>query len=150
MNLRDKKLGITGSRLGMSQKQVDKFRGLLNNTTPTEIHHGDCVGADIEAHHIYLEFLEECCISADNRIIIHPPINHEHRAFGRGEILPEKTYFQRNRNIVANTDYLVAFPAWKIQKGGTWYTINYAIKQGKPTFIIMPDGTVHKHNLGEY
>ena len=54
-----------------------------------------------------------------------------------------RQYHERNRNIVDATDILVATPKENkgdIYRGGTWYTINYAVSKGKPVYIIWPDG----------
>lgn len=43
-------------------------------------------------------------------------------------------YYKRNRKIVDNSDVIYAFPSI-MNKGGTGYTIEYAIKKGKKVFI---------------
>ena len=45
-------------------------------------------------------------------------------------------YYERNRKIVETSDKIVAFTSLDGKKrGGTWYTINYAKKIGKPVEI---------------
>lgn len=47
----------------------------------------------------------------------------------------KECFFKRNRYMVDNSDLLIA--VWNgLQKGGTYYTIEYAKKQGKKTLII--------------
>jgi len=52
------------------------------------------------------------------------------------EISPSESYFKRNRRIVDDSDFMLAAPFNQIQKGGTWYTINYSKKQGKGINVI--------------
>jgi hypothetical protein len=61
-------MGFTGSCEGMTDRQKETFRQVLAKYGPTEFHHGDCRGADAEAHAI----VKSCCVKA--RLIIHPPI----------------------------------------------------------------------------
>jgi hypothetical protein len=57
------------------------------------------------------------------------------------KILPTKSYFARNRDIVDASNMLIGFPAHRSRgKGGTWYTIKYAEKLGVKTGIFYADG----------
>lgn len=130
------KYGFTGTRHGQTEAQkrvVDRAFGALD-----ELHHGDCVGADADAHEI------AAAVGAD--IVIHPPVDEKLRAFCKGarESREPRTHFQRNRNIVDETDHLIGTPYEMTEqpRGGTWYTIGYARKLGKPCSVILPDGTV--------
>ncbi len=31
-------------------------------------------------------------------------------------------------------------------RGGTWYTINFAKKRGRPLAVVLPDGTIEEFN----
>jgi hypothetical protein len=53
-----------------------------------------------------------------------------------------KSFFARNRDIVDETDMLIATLATKKETGGTWYTINYSRKQKKHRVIVYPDGSI--------
>ena len=135
------KLGMTGTRDGMTVLQRNTFNIHIENAFDCglkEWHHGDCVGADAETH-----FIVSCFKSID--IIIHPPIDEKLRAFclGAKEHWPAKSHFARNRDIVVTTDGLIVLPKQMTHQsfGGTWYTHDYAVKIGKPIFIIWPDGT---------
>lgn len=130
------KLGMTGNRNGLSEKQKSVFRDFLFVNTISAFHHGDCIGSDADAHDI-----------ADEEgvpIHVHPPINPTLRAYKDGVIIhPEKDYLARNRDIVCDTDLLVGFPGQMFEtRGGTWYTINYAKKNFLRYMIIWPDGTI--------
>lgn len=135
------KIGITGTRFGMTQSQDAVACALFASIGFIELHHGDCVGADAEAHDI-----------ADRgraHITIHPPVDTEHRAYKVGHFTnPSKTHFARNREIVHACDILIAFPYNEHEegKGGTWYTINYARKLKRWICIIWPSGKVTVEN----
>ena len=73
------RIGLTGTREGMTEQQKRSLIQLLAEYRPTEFHHGDCVGADAEAHTI----VQQHCTTA--RIVIHPPTNPAMRAFCHGD-----------------------------------------------------------------
>jgi hypothetical protein len=132
--------GFTGTRQGMTAEQKSALRNLLDGGTG-EFHHGDCIGADSEAHDI----ADECGYG----IILHPPTNYSERAWRevpRHMMRPERPYLDRNRNIVRETASLIAAPAEPEEqlRSGTWSTVRFARKQGKPVFLILPDGTVRR------
>lgn len=134
------KIGFTGTRKGMSEYQLAVFEGLLEKME--SFHHGSCQGADVEAARIvYSTFLEP------PEIICHPgPNDDEHQELSGVDTKRKepKTHFARNRDIVNETDKLIACPCdmTEQKRGGTWYTIRYAKKQGKPVTIIWPDGSI--------
>jgi hypothetical protein len=116
------------------------FDSLLVRMKADVLHHGDCIGADAEAHVIALW--------QGLIITVHPPSDSSLRAWKVGDYMrEEKNYFARNRDIVNESEALIGLPRTKIDTGGgTWYTINYAKKQGKPVRIIYPDGSIEKFN----
>ena len=126
-------IGFTGTRHGMSESQKEQFIKELNNYKNIDFLHGDCVGADAEAHEIVSNI-------SGSYIIIHPPVDEKHRAFCEGfsEKLPQLTHFARNRKIVDSCDLLIAAPLQDEpqQYGGTWYTIKYAQKKKKNVIIL--------------
>jgi hypothetical protein len=138
------KIGFTGSRLGMTSQQKDVITKLEIFTTKVlEAHHGDCPGSDADFHQLIRE------IDQAIRIIIHPgfpaslPDDTTLRAFCEGDQTSEpKSFFARNRDIVDETDMLIATPATRKETGGTWYTINYSRKQKRHRMIVYPDGSI--------
>jgi len=128
-------LGFTGTRQGMSAQQNISIN-LLTMGQYTEIHHGDCVGAD-----------EAMDLIAENngiRRVIHPPLDSKLRAYCKGDIiLLPKEYLARNRAIVKACDTLIGCPAETSpqNRSGTWYTIRHAIKIGLQVIVVWPDGT---------
>jgi hypothetical protein len=122
------KVGVTATQEGLSEHQKRELRKLLREAT--ELHHGDCVGGDKEAHAIGREL--------GLRIVIHPPINPKKRAWCQGdEVRPEKDYLERNRDVVDETDVLYGLPkGLETRRSGTWSTIRYAKKRGKAYGIV--------------
>lgn len=135
------KIGMTGNRNGMSEAAVETFKKYLETSKYTELHHGDCVGADADAHDI--------AIFHGIPTVGHPPEKPELRAYKDcDELWPEAPYFVRNRAIVDNVDLMFGFPGTmqETKRGGTWYTIRYAKKQLRPLIIIWPDGSTEVFN----
>ena len=132
-------IGFTGTRQGMTAEQKSALRNLLDGGAG-EFHHGDCIGADSEAHDI----ADECGYG----IILHPPTNSSERAWRevpRHMMRPERPYLDHNKDIVRETASLIAAPAEPEEqlRSGTWSTVRFARKLGKPVFLILPDGTVN-------
>ena len=131
------KIGVTGTRSGMTEHQCKEFTYLLSefiiNEEIGEFHHGDCVGVDVDAAKIAKKL--------GFKVVCHPPIKDELRAFHESDEFREPTsYFARNRNIVDECDVLLVIPyqdEWQDQ-GGTWYTASYCKKKQKPFTIIWP------------
>ncbi len=134
------KVGFTGTRQGMSNAQFVALGHLIDKLKPTEFHHGDCEGADASAATI-ADHMEP-------RPVIHcwPPVKPDHRAYTKFNDVThiEQQHFGRNRSIVAATDILIGVSLLprRQSSGGTWYTIDHAIKQGKTVYVIWPDGKV--------
>lgn len=130
------KIGFTGTQHGMTPDQKHTVVNLLSRRDG-EFHHGDCIGADADAHDI-----------AENLpywIVSHPPINDAKRAHKKAhEFREPKDYLARNRDIVDETERLLATPREFEEelRSGTWATIRYARTRGRPVFIVLPDGKV--------
>lgn len=133
------KVGFTGTRTGMTEPQVATLVKLIHCLLPTELHHGCCIGSDQQAHEMVL-------LSDGNQIklMAHPPKNKS-QAFepiGAHTIFPEAEFIKRNHNIVDKTEELIAISRtkeWEL-RSGTWATIRYAQKLGRPVHIIYPNG----------
>lgn len=131
-------IGFTGTRRGMTQAQKCLFRQILTDIGCSTFSHGDCIGADADAHDI-----------ADDEglpIIIHPPENSSKRAFKTATIImPERPYLVRNHAIVDTSHHLIACPGECEEqlRSGTWATVRYARKVKCPLTIIFPDGATH-------
>lgn len=131
------KIGITGTRYGLSDHQKKKFLEYINSPDVkfSELHHGDCIGVDAEIAKIVSVTFPDCFI------VCHPPKDEEHRAFTKfnHKMREPKTHFARNRSIVEETDLLLVFPLTDEHqtRGGTWYTHDYAKKVGKPIHLFQ-------------
>jgi hypothetical protein len=100
------KLGMTGSRKGISDSALKTLQEFLDTNKIEEGHHGDCRGADTTFHKEITK----------NKIksIIHPPSNPTMRSFCKGdESRKPLPYLDRNHEIVDESDELIAFPATK-------------------------------------
>lgn len=135
------KVSFTGTRKGMTKEQKSLFREILLKSKASLFVHGDCVGADADAHYIALEL----------GIEIHKrPSNHKSRAFckeGKEIALPEDP-LKRNPKIIDDGDILVACPGMLEEelRSGTWAAIRYARKIQRPISILWPDGTIEFEN----
>jgi hypothetical protein len=134
--------GFTGTSGGMTFLQKGKVRDLFVLLNIKELHHGDCVGADEEAHSLARLLLNI------PHIVIHPPVVQDKRAFCRGnEIRLCKPYLSRNKDIVREgRDGLIAAPSGftEVLRSGTWATIRAARKMNRHIWIVFPDGTVRE------
>jgi hypothetical protein len=134
-------LGFTGTRKGMIQPQRVEFISQLYVLTPfSEFHHGDCVGADAQAHQEIKTYFPSTFLH------VHPPIIDKNRAHCIGHVNYEpKGYLERNEDIVNATSILIATPKEMTEntRSGTWHAIRYAIRTMKRVIIIRPNGTVY-------
>jgi hypothetical protein len=122
----------------MTEAQRGALRHLLHHGAG-EFHHGDCVGADAEAH--------DMALALDLEVVIHPPLNSATRAWKNSHhIHKPKGFLARNRDIVRDTDVLIATPAEGIEqhRSGTWSTVRFARKVGRDIWIVLPDGQIRE------
>lgn len=129
------KLGITGTRHGASIKQIHKLIEFLKKNKIKELHHGDCLGVDMQSHFL------TCFLQPNCKIIVHPPIKNDWRAGCKGDIIKkELDYKVRDKNIVNSVDLLIGCPQtdYEILRSGTWATIRYAKKINRKCIIFYP------------
>lgn len=138
-------IGFTGTRYGMDAAQTKKIRTVMksvierlnkNKYETFFFHHGNCVGAD-----------EEAAFHAKNlsmHIVCHPPVKVDLESKSTADINeivhPRKSHLARNRDIVDSSHVMLAAPRSEERVGGTWYTIEFAVKQKKPVLVVMPNG----------
>lgn len=131
-----KTVGFTGSRKVMTYKQSRILFNLLQELKPDLVRHGDCIGSDALFHTM--------CLTTGIPIIIHPGNIPGQRAYSTGAklVLDERVPLDRNRDIVNMSDVIIATPKERkaVLRSGTWMTIRYAKKVGKPIYIVSPDG----------
>ena len=136
-------IGFTGTQAGMLRIQADKVGHLLE-IQPAHVRildHGMCKGAD--------EQTDGMARRAGYAIHIRPStvINKQARCpvrAGYDMLFPAKPPLDRNRDIVDACEVLIAAPKEMSEtlRSGTWATIRYCRKVGKPLFIVWPDGSV--------
>jgi hypothetical protein len=150
-------LGFTGTLRGMTPEQKTAAELRIACLHPSIFIHGGAAGADTDAHRIVIHRLPK---GPPHTIEIYPedsPLRRRHqywrfpehriaaKASGRDFILhnPDKP-LARNLTIVQRCDHLLATPDSREERlrSGTWATIRYARKAGKPHTIIWPDGEI--------
>lgn len=137
-------IGFTGTKDGMTEEQINTVNSIFNDFGEANVvfHHGDCIGADADAHKL--------AVLCNFQIVIHPPINKKYRAYCDSEntiILPPRDYLVRNRHIVENSDLMIATPkGFERVRSGTWSTIRYAHKKQVPMTIVWPNGSVEERD----
>ena len=128
-------LGFTGTQAGMTDMQRRELRAyveeLCNKFRAVEFHHGDCVGADEEAHYLLLNLV--------SRMVVHPGPETWKRAHCRGgECRQSKGFRERNQDIVDTCHVLIAAPRSLKEelRSGTWMTVRMARRAKKPIVIL--------------
>jgi hypothetical protein len=144
-------VGFTGTQVGCSPEQTRALGGLLGAIAASArsrglesvLHHGDCVGADDEAHRLALEL--------GYRVVVHPADNDRLALGNTGhELRPPRPYPDRNRAIVDESTCLVACPVGPERpQSWTWATVRYARRAGKPVITVWPSGWVDLGEVGE-
>lgn len=137
------KVGFTGTQDGMTLLQAQSVYDEVMMLDPSEAHHGMCVGADEE----FDDLLGRTYVP---RVHGHPPTNTTKMAEGLScDVLSApKPYLDRNRDVVDETDHLIAAPRRMEEehRSGTWSTVRYARTLRRPIAICWPDGTVTREN----
>jgi hypothetical protein len=141
-------LGFTGTRKGLTEEQRNLLRLKLSAPMPGSnppllrayaLHHGGALGADDTAHWLALELQLAVHVWPSN-------IPNQHATLG-GEYVrhDEAPPLERNHTIVDQCDELIACPGEmeEVLRSGTWATIRYARRIGKPITIIYPDGSAN-------
>lgn len=124
-------IGTTGSRRIRPESTCQAFRSYLIEHAATELHHGDCLGWDNQAHDI--------AVSLSIKTVAHPPSNPALRAYCRADKIMEPIpYLDRNNQIVLACDALFAAPDGpETLRSGTWSTVRRARKSGKAVTTII-------------
>lgn len=128
----------------MTDPQRSMMTWYLQEPKIAELHHGDCIGVDMEVHEIVRS------AHPNVKIVVHPPDLPRFRAWCNGNInLPVKGYLARNLDIVECSDMLLAAPKMMSEQrrgSGTWHAIRHARDRGIHTVIIWPNGDTETHN----
>jgi len=112
----------------MTKKQLQEVTtcllGLFNSAT--EFHLGDCVGADEQ----FFQLVRAMFSGTPKKVVLHPPSRDRYRAHCEKaenlhalilEVRPVKEYLERNDDIVAECDLILATPkeAREVSRSGT-------------------------------
>ena len=101
------KIGFIGTRHGMSNEQIKELTKIIKYKNFDEFHHGMCIGADEQAHHIVEDI-------KDVKIIGHPPkYLGSYSPVSCSSMIKPDTYRKRNNSIIDSTDILIATPDTK-------------------------------------
>lgn len=127
------KVGVTGSRNKIPDSTMSRLLAILKEWNASELHHGDCVGFDEQAHRV--------AVSLGIKTISHPPLNSRLRAYCSADVTHEPLpYLKRNQAIVIASEKIIAAPSGpEVLRSGTWSTIRFAKKIGKHGIILMPE-----------
>ena len=137
-------IGFTGTQLGLTTDQHVEMRQhfkQFRNANAGWMHNGDCEGADKEAGELW----QAMC----GGIHLHPPTVRYKRAWLKAERTEKpRPYLDRNKDIVDASTVLIATPDSPVERirSGTWSTVRYARKLGRPILIIYPDGSCSREN----
>jgi hypothetical protein len=132
-------IGFTGTQNGVTRLQLSTLWKIMNAARSIGIehlHHGDCIGADRDAHLLWT--------GLGGKTVGHPPLDPKKRAWCICDVmLPERPYMDRNEDIVLSTQILIAAPDGKTERtrSGTWATVRRARVHHKPICIIFPGGS---------
>ncbi len=143
--MEDTHVGFTGTQDGMSQGQKNEFRKEFTTLvrmaerqgTKIHFHHGDCMGADANAHDIVQNI--KYTFPFVVLIYVHPPLDGRKRAYRQGDfMMPTKPYIERNHDIVDACSLLFVTPKTNVEeiRSGTWATYRYAMKKGVPVYMV--------------
>jgi hypothetical protein len=132
-------VGFTGTQRGLSTAQAAALRTMLAGWPVGYFHHGDCIGADAEAHAIAREL--------GWKIVLHPPTIDTKRAHLEADcaiVCKTRPYLERNQRIVESTAVMIATPGeFEEQlRSGTWATVRLARKANRPLALVYPDGYI--------
>lgn len=141
--------GFTGTRYQPSDSQCQFIARHVCQDRVVAVRHGVCVGSDAVFHRLAL------LLNSQAHIYLHPPIktqwlDTESLERSRGQefatVLAAKPYHERNRDIVNNSEMLLATPRLPECDdnlySGTWMTVNYARSIDRPVLICLPSGKV--------
>ena len=128
------KIGFTGTRHGMTEEQKNEVKKIIKSKKCEEFHHGMCVGSDEQAHQIITNM--------KINTVGHPPVFKKFMSKCQCDITKKPfDYLKRNKNIVDETEILIATPDTKEKvRSGTWSTVRYARQKQKRIYIIHKNG----------
>lgn len=129
-------VAVTGTERGATEAQLDALGDLLLYARAEWLHHGDCLGADAQAHGV--------ARSLGLRVYVHPPEAASRRAWCSGDSSERPApYLVRDRMLVSRVGLLVALPLGVLHgrcREGTCATARQAVRTGVPVLEVRPNG----------
>lgn len=128
----------------MTAQQRAALGGVFAAMSPALFRHGCCVGADAQAA------VMADALTPRPTIFGHPSDISQMTSDAALAVCDDTAQpeppLDRNRHIVDGCDVLVACPKGyaEEQRSGTWATVRFARKVGRPVTIIWPDGRVDR------
>jgi hypothetical protein len=124
-----------GNKKGFERTPDKLLQQFFKENEIIEFHHGDSIGADSQAHQIYL------AVHPGKKVFLHPTTKD--RGFNKAENLVEYSEepnpLKRNERIVRICDLLLVCPKSIQQeaRSGTWATYRYAMKLKKKVLVLI-------------
>lgn len=142
-------LAFSGTRQGMSQLQHKAVTGWLTQQVPfiTEIHHGCCVGADVDFHRICIQLglVELMQLHPSNSKFTNKLLDLE--STGSVEkIWPRDDPLARDQRMVQLCDTLLITPISddEVVRSGTWTTKRMALKLRRRVIHVRLHGAIEE------
>lgn len=135
------RVGVTATRAGITdhqKRQVETlFRQFYDIQGWMELHHGMCIGGDLQAHDIARNLF-------GSRVTIHghAGVIERYRASCDCDVYYEPKWPPaRNKDIVDAVQTMIALPgeSEEVLRSGTWMTIRYARKVKRRMIIVYPE-----------
>lgn len=146
--LRERTVGFSGTRFGMTEPQSRAVAALLLGLRESFaiFRHGDCVGAD--------DVAAASAFSLGFMVWVHPGPGGRFAGCWRDRsasdgvtVFAPDGYRERDLAIVLGSSLLVAAPRGREKdepRSGTWATVRYARKAGIRVLLAWPDGGTHE------
>lgn len=139
-------VAFTGTRNGLTPAQERTLAVLLTNLKPGIFFHGGCRGADLHAEVVCLRcdhVMTIRCFPGDDKQLqnaLKRKTNVDKHHNLQYSIWSPQPYLVRNRDMVDQADLLIAAPSSLVEErsSGTWSTVRYARKVGKPVVVLDP------------
>lgn len=131
-------VGFTGTSQEISIQQFTDLSAVMlwlstgYDSQDIVLHHGDCVNADAIAHNM--------AVGLGWSVVKHPStLSHKRAYTSGGETREAKPPLKRNRDIVDETQILIAVPAQRkeVLRSGTWSTVRYARTKRRPIMLVL-------------
>lgn len=146
-------IGFSGTRHGMSPRQLMVVQRIIIDRKPELVLHGGCVGSDEQFDKICRTLdIDRRCYPADDvgksmRFI------PQQTSTSKVQMMDPRPALKRNALICKDADIMIATPAEPtppkdIRGQGTWHTIRKARDLGMPLILVIPNGVSFEERGG--